>query len=395
MATLKITHNGLLAILLALGLSGCTIVRGGADFMFGQTNPYVDPSIERNLPKTFFGDANGDLDEKAKHQKVESALETQEEFGNNFWESGPDLPDPSNSCLNDYCITNIESGLLGKGTEKYTLYVDHPYYVSLMNVVKNCESNSPPLVLDTRITEALISVATAKCKTARSRLAEIYLSVSDRACSSRLASIGAGQASTNFLLRFTNITSSAVATFAGVASTARWLSALSLASSETGALFDDEVFGRALNYAMAKQITEKRQATREKIGAGLKLGILDYSLDQLLGDLRLYNQQCSYTYGQQLVTDAVNGAEQPMSEQYGAYLTTLRGEKEDAVARKTELNKQIAELKSQLELAPNDSEKQARLTAAKNSLLEDQHLIDRLDNEIRDAQLSLIQYGRP
>lgn len=367
--------------------TGCAAVKGGADLMFGQTNPYVDTEIEHLLSDSYF-----------ENETVQSAIKNVDtnnfsNYGNSdtrtlFWATGPSLPTPELYCLNKECVSTFSNRLLDNDAKEYILNVNHPYFSSLMNAVKICESNSPPI--DPNNTNYDIPFVTSKCKLARSNISELYLSLSDKACNSRLTSIGAGQASTNFLLRFTNIASSAVATFAGVASTARWLSALSLASSETGALFDDEVFGRALNYAMAAKITDERAKTRTKIGTGLKSDILDYTLDQLMGDLRNYNQQCSYTHGQQLVTDSINGKEDSKSVQYDGYLTKLRSERKMVADRIETSTAEQSKFKSG---APEADE--SKFAAIGTDIDDDKQLLRQFDLEIRAAQRRMISLDRP
>ena len=281
--------------LLAHILAGCVAARTGGDILFGETNPYSNPEIERLIPG----------------QTVNSLYKS---LGDSFWDnSSPhpqlfvQLPKEVDRCVkienekDPVCVVSEGTSRWGKD-EGPSINTNHPYFVSLRNASRICSSSSTNDVNGT-----IVQTRKEKCLMARERLVGIYLDVADRACIQRLASIGSGRASTNLFMRFTNITSSAVATFAGVASTARWLSALSLASSETGALLNDEVFSQAINHTMATKIVEEQQKYRKQIMNNLKKGPDDYRIDAALNDARLYNRQCSYAYGQALLT-GVGGA---------------------------------------------------------------------------------------
>ncbi|WP_422363245.1 hypothetical protein [Pyruvatibacter mobilis] len=281
--------------LLAHILAGCVAAQKGGDILFGETNPYSNPEIEVLIPGKTVNALYTNLNTSFSDN---SSLDT----NNNF-----KLPDERYRCISissedePICVIS-ETETKWSNTKGPNISTNHPYFVSLRNASRICSSPLFHGLSEDRINEAKI-----KCSIARERLIGLYLDVADRACIQRLASIGSGRASTNLFMRFTNITSSAVATFAGVASTARWLSALSLASSETGALLNDEVFSQAINHTMATKIVEEQQKYRKQIMNNLKKSPDDYRIDAALNDARLYNRQCSYAYGQALLT-GVGGA---------------------------------------------------------------------------------------
>jgi len=287
-------------------ISGCAAAKIGGDVLFGDTNPYVDPQIEKRIAE----DNLAPLYEEAKTSAgIITPYDDNSNPFNNAGMASITLPPAHLRCIDitdgtkGKCVTSAEEEFFSQN-EKHYLYINHPYFVSLRNAARACTA------ID--VSEDQKGVE-ATCRVARQRLVNLYLEVADQSCTQRLASIGAGPASTNLFLRFTNITSSAVATFAGVASTARWLSALSLASSETGALLNDEVFSQAINFTMANKIVSEQEKLRQKIEENLLKPMRQYGVDMAINDARQYNRQCSYAHGQALVTGVGQTTEDPLS----------------------------------------------------------------------------------
>lgn len=352
-------------------VTGCAFARTGGEFMFGETNPYGDPEIEAELDPEVAKQLHSSF---APTRITLTGVATPVKF-----------PEESQRCLKVsgddslYCVSTVPEERTFGADQEAQIYINHPYFTALRETARLCELPSQ-VTIGTDARSPL-------CESARAQLVHLYLDTADRACIQRLAAIGSGQASTNLFLRFTNITSSAVATFAGVASTARWLAALSLASSETGALLDDEVFGRAINYAMANKIVEAQESTRTIIQAGLKKPMNEYSIDQALNHAKKYNRECSYAYGQKLVAGLADANPEP--DQLGKLQTRLDKLRE----MRSKVNAELTGLAS----ADKKFAEFTNLSTAdkKAAIAEREAQIKRLNDEINWTQDQWIAHSRP